>query len=70
MNRLKSPFLAAVFSMGLLLVAVTLWIGLGLVDEWPTYDGVAKGGGVAVAISLGVIGLAMALVGLRPGWKE
>ena len=66
--KLKIPFLAAIFCIGLLLVGVTAWIGLGLVSEWPTYDGMAKSGGVTVAISLGTIGLSMALLGLKPGW--
>ncbi|MDA0769859.1 MAG: hypothetical protein O2821_06510 [Chloroflexi bacterium] len=51
-------------------MAITVWIGVGLINEWPTYDGMAKGGGVIVAIALGGIGFAMTLLGLRPGWKE
>ena len=69
-NILKSPFLAVVFLMGFVLMAPAAWIGVGLANEWPTYDGMAKGGGVAIAISLGVIGLAMVFLGLKPGWKE
>ncbi len=69
-NRLKSPFLAVVFSMGFVLMATAAWIGVGLANEWPTYVGMARGGGVAIAISLGVIGLAMVFLGLKPGWKE
>jgi hypothetical protein len=68
--RLKSPFLADVFCIGLLLVGVTAWIGLGLVNDWPTYDGMAKSGGVTVATSLGTIGLSMAFLGLKPGWQD
>ena len=69
-SGLKSPFLAAVFSIGLILMAISGWIGLGLVNDWPTYDGTAKGGGVAIAISFGAIGLSMVFLGLKPGWKE
>ncbi|MCH8869216.1 MAG: hypothetical protein J4O08_02500 [Chloroflexi bacterium] len=69
-TRLKSPFLLAVLSLGLVLIAITMWIGLGLANEWPTYDGMAKGGGAIVAISLGGIGLAMVLLAFRPGWHE
>ena len=68
--RLKSPFLASIFSFGLVLVAVTVWIGVGLVNDWPTNDGMARGGGVTVATSMGVMGLAMTLLSLKPGWEE
>ena len=69
-SRLKDPFLAFSFGTGVLLWSMAIWIGLGIMQNWPGYKGGDHGGGIIVAVTLGMIGLLLIGLAFRPGWKE
>ncbi len=66
----RNPFLAFAFACGVVLWSVAAWVGVGTIRKWPGYSGVDYGGGIVVALALGILGLMLIALALKPGWKD
>ena len=69
-TRLKEPFLAFTFMLGLVLWSAASWVGVGIIQQWPGFRGAYSGGGIVMAVTLAFIGLMLFVVTFRPGWKS